>query len=313
MQSSPDEPVPLGIPGPLNLLLLAGAVVTAAFLLWTASHAGLPAVLAAAVAFSFINNTIFSLMHEAVHGTFHSNRLVNETAGRIAAALFPTAFSLQRVFHLSHHRNNRSERERFDYFVPGENRVLKCLQWYCILTGLYWFSAPLFCLIYGCTVGVVPWSNLFTSGNRFARQTSAETFLEALQDAPPATVRLDVAASVLVQIGLFYVLDLSIAGWAWCYAFFAVNWSSLQYADHAFSALDKYEGAWNLRVNSVVRLLFLNYHFHLVHHRSPGIPWIHLPKFVRPGDAQRSFWSVYLSMWLGPRRLPQERADGHAA
>jgi fatty acid desaturase len=313
MQSHPDAQNPLAIPGLLNLLLLAAAVATAALLLWIASHASLPAVVAAAIAFSFVNNTVFSLMHEAVHATFHPNRLVNETAGRIAAALFPTAFSLQRAFHLSHHRNNRSERERFDYFAPGESRVLKCLQWYCILTGLYWLSAPLFCLIYACTAGVVRWSRLFTAGNRFARQTSAETFLEVLDGVPLRTVRLDVATSVLGQIGLFYLLDLSLAGWAWCYAFFAVNWSSLQYADHAFSTLDKYEGAWNLRVNSLVRFLFLNYHYHLVHHRSPGIPWIYLPRLVRAGDPSRSFWSVYLSMWRGPRPLPQERGDGRAA
>jgi fatty acid desaturase len=88
-----------------------------------------------------------------------------------------------------------------------------------------------------------------------------------------------------------------------------VNWSSLQYTDHAFSSLDRQEGAWNLRVNPVVRLIFLNYHHHLVHHREPGIPWTELPRLVRPEDPSPSFWSIYLRMWAGPRPLPGKNGD----
>ena len=72
-----------------------------------------------------------------------------------------------------------------------------------------------------------------------------------------------------------------------CYAAFAINWSSLQYTDHAFSKLDVRDGAWNLRVNPSTRLLFLNYHHHLAHHRHPQVPWIHLGRFVDPARSGR--------------------------
>ena len=47
--------------------------------LYLASHTGSWAVMiAAAIAFSFVNNTIFSLMHEAVHGVLHRNATIND-------------------------------------------------------------------------------------------------------------------------------------------------------------------------------------------------------------------------------------------
>ena len=300
-------PLRAAIPGRLNLALLAGAIVLTGACLYAASHGGSLALrLAAAIAFSFFNNTMFSLMHEAVHGIFHRNPIVNEVAGRIAAGFFPTAFSLQRVFHLAHHRNNRSDVERFDFYAPGENRVLKFAQWYCILTGLYWIAPPLFALVYAATAGLVPWTRLLSAGNRFGRQTSAEPFLESLRSVSPAAARLDVATSIAIQAALIWLLDLDLAGWALCYACFAVNWSSLQYTDHAFSPLDRHEGAWNLRVNPVVRLIFLNYHHHLAHHREPGAPWTELPRLVRHGDPNPTFWSVYRRMWAGPRPVPDK-------
>lgn len=296
---------PRSIPGTLNLILLTASTGVAGGLLWIAAHGRSVAVcLLAAGAFSFVNNTVFSLMHEAVHGVFHRCRLVNEVAGRITAAFFPTSFSLQRAFHLAHHRNNRSDRERFDYYRSDENRPLKFVQWYCILSGIYWLAAPVFCVVYALSGDAMQWARLFSRGNRFARQTSAEPFLECLKEVRAPQVRLEVALSAAMQLGLVYLLDLDIGAWALCYACFAVNWSSLQYADHAFSPLDPREGAWNLRVNLVVRLVFLNYHHHLVHHRNPAVAWIHLPKLVRDGDPNPSFWSIYRKMWAGPQPLP---------
>ena len=295
----------MAIPARLNFALLIGAGTLAAGCLYVASHANSWVVmLGAAIAFSFVNNTMFSLMHEAVHGVFHPNPTINDRAGRLAAAFFPCSFSLQRAFHLAHHRNNRSDCERFDFYAPGENRVLKFAQWYCILTGLYWIASPLFCLVYALTAGWVPWTRLLARGTTFGRQTSAEPFLDSLRSVSPLAARLDAALSVAIQGALIYLLDVSLAGWVLCYACFAVNWSSLQYTDHAFSALDGKEGAWNLRVNPLVRLIFLNYHHHLAHHREPGRPWTELPHLVRLNDPNPSFWSVYWRMWAGPRPLP---------
>jgi fatty acid desaturase len=296
----------LAIPAKLNFAILGAAGMAAGGSLWLASHASsLWLMLAAAIVYSFVNNTIFALLHEAVHGIFHPDRRVNEGAGRVAACFFPTSFSIQRAFHLTHHRYNRTPDEQFDLIRPGDNWLLKFAQWYSILTGLYGLSPSVFCLLYAISPGLFRMRWWARKDAGIGHQTSAAIYFGAVQKLPMRVVRLEVLAAIGVQAGLFYLLDLGLAGWLLCHVFFVVNWSALQYADHAFSPLDPKDGAWNLKVNPVVRLLFLNYHYHLAHHHAPQVPWRHLPKLVSRDDEQPLFWRIYLRMWRGPRRIEQ--------
>lgn len=295
-----------------NWAILAGAAMLNAALLWLASHADTALVpIAAAALFAFSNNTLFALMHEAVHGNFDPRQSRNDLGGSIAAAFFPTAFTLQRSAHLTHHRNNRSELERFDYIGPGEAIPLKTAQWFSILTGLYWAGIPLFLVFYTLFAELVPWRRLEAKHGSFSKQTSAGEFLESLMRLPLWRVRGEFLASLALQGALFFALDLSLAGWAACYGAFALAWSSLQYADHAFSRLDRVEGAWNLTVGGFTRRMFLNYHCHLEHHRDRDCPWQVLPMRVQPDhDRPRRFLSILLLMWQGPRLLPGSHQGG---
>ena len=292
------------IPGRLNVALLCVLVAANAALLWGASHLALAAALACALAFSYTANTTFSLLHEAVHGIAHPDRRANLWIGRVAAAFFPTSFHIQRAYHLTHHRHNRSEFERFDYIQPGESAWLKRAQWYAILTGLYWAVSVLGLAAYL----VAPWllrrRALRSAGAASACQTAARIYLAALDEVPRRVAVAEILAAFALQAALYLALDLSPAGWALCYAAFAVQWSSLQYADHAFSPLDRRDGAWDLRVNRCVRALFLNYHLHRAHHRFPNVPWLHLPAVAGRDPGQPSYLRVWLRMWRGPRRLP---------
>lgn len=292
-----------------NWAILAGAATLNAALLWLASHASSAlGLIAAATLFAFTNNTLFALMHEAVHGNFDPRQSRNDLGGSIAAAFFPTAFTLQRSAHLTHHRNNRSELERFDYIGPDEAIPLKTAQWFSILTGLYWAGIPLFLVFYTLFAELVPWRRLNAEHGGFSKQTSAGEFLESLMRLPLRRVRAEFLASLALQAALFIALDLSLAGWAACYAAFALAWSSLQYADHAFSRLDRVEGAWNLVVGGFTRRMFLNYHCHLEHHRDQDCPWQTLPSRMQSTrNPPRRFLSILLLMWQGPRLLPGSR------
>jgi hypothetical protein len=297
----------LRIPGTLNLTLATLVVAANGALLYVASHASTwTGLLLAAAAFSYTNNTAYSLLHECVHRKFHGNPRVNTWAGRVLAASLPTAFTFHRQCHLGHHRRNRTEVERFDYYAPEDNKFLKFVQWYGILTGLYWLLPPLGCLL----VLLVPKRLLLalasSRGSIVASHTSAEAMFDGIQDAPFGVMRLEILLSMALQAALWMTLDLSLAGWAACYAAFAVNWSALQYADHAWSELDVRDGAWNLKVGRVVQYVFLNYHHHRAHHQHPEVPWIHLGRFVDLTAFRPSFLSIYLSMWKGPRPLPQD-------
>jgi fatty acid desaturase/membrane-associated phospholipid phosphatase len=287
-----------------NWAILGVAALGCAGLLWIAAHGGSTlATIAAATGFAFLANTMFSLLHEAVHGKFDRDPAHNAAAGHIAAGFFPTSFTLQSVLHLTHHRNNRSEVERFDYIGPDENVPLKTMQWFTILTGLYWLSIPLFWVFY-CFFGtLIPWRLLMPSEGRFARQTSAGAFLDSARELPISRIRIELAASVAMQAGLFWLLDLTVVSWFACYFAFGLMWSSLQYADHAFSALDRHEGAWNLKVSRATHVLFLFYHDHLEHHRDVKVRWQDLPQAA--GNAPKRGWLAMLYlMWRGPRLLP---------
>ncbi|HZI12867.1 MAG TPA: fatty acid desaturase [Myxococcus sp.] len=291
------------IPATLNAVLLALALGACAACLWLASHAeSLGARLLAAAVFSYVNNTVFSLLHEATHGVLHPSRRVNDALGRVAATLFPTSFTMQRAFHLNHHRHNRTRLEQFDYFRPGDNRWLKRAQWYSILTGLYWLFVPVGAVAFALVPGLL--HRLRGTGTRYGEQTGADAYLGRLESAPGTAIRLEVLLAAAVHAGLAVGLELSPSGWALCYAAFAVNWSGLQYADHAWSPLHVRDGAWDLRVAAPVRWLFLNYHYHRAHHRHPQVPWLHLGRYVDPAVPRPSFLQVWLAMWRGPRPLP---------
>ena len=291
------------IPGRLNLHLLAAASAASAALLYLASRAdSLLGLAACAVAFSFTANTLFSLLHESVHGIFSPDRRINEWAGRLAAAWFPTGLALQRAYHLTHHRNNRSRLEQFDVLHDGDVLWLKYAQWYAILTGIYWAVAVLGTLVYLIAPGAFRAPLLRDADSQVAEQTSSRAYFAALDELDPWRARLEILLSIALQAAMFWALELTPAGWLACYAAFALSWSSLQYVDHAFSPLDNREGAWNLRVGPIGRSFFLNYHSHLAHHRHSQVPWIHLDSLIVPGEPRPRFFRVLLEAWRGPRR-----------
>jgi fatty acid desaturase len=298
------------IPGALNIGLSVLAAGSSLLLLWCGSHArGWAWALAAAIAFSYINNTTFALLHESVHGLFHPHRAINEWFGRFNAALFPTSLSFQRICHLGHHRRNRGPAELFDYYKPGDSKFLKYVQWYGILTGVYWVLLPLACLLYLLCPWILRMPLLRQADSKIAQQTGADAMLAGFENAPAGRIRGEILLTLLVQCAFLYGLHLTLAGWLLCYGCFAVNWSSLQYADHAWSVLDARDGAWNLKVNKAVQYIFLNYHHHLTHHQDPHISWLHLPKYTELSPERPSFLKIYLEMWMGPKPYPSHALD----
>jgi fatty acid desaturase len=295
---------PLAIPSVLNLAIAVASGVITFGCLWLASHAPhWTLLIAAAFVFSFANNTIFSLLHECVHGSFSANRQVNEAAGVALAALFPTAFTIQRVSHFGHHRRNRSELEMYDYYLPHQSRWLKTYWIYCLLTGFYWAIIPVAGLVYLLCPFAFRGAG-FVNGP--AKWWGFREYVADIAGEPVMRVWAELLYTFAFQVFLWLTLDLNWIGWLACYWAFGLNWSSLQYTDHAYSPRDVHEGAWNLRFWAISQAIFLNYNLHLVHHRRPTIPWIHLPRFVRTDDPRPSFWSIYLSLWGGARLAPPQ-------
>ena len=293
------------IPARLNLLLLAVAGASSAALLTLASHASsLWLQLAAALAFSFTANTMFSLLHESVHGLLLPDARANRWAGRLAAAFFPTSLTLQRGFHLTHHKNNRSPQERFDYIEPGDIAWAKWLHWYGILTGLYWVVTQLGLLLYLVAPVFLRVPVLRRAGSRLARQIELARLPRGVRPASNGVVvRAELLASFAFQALLFMALDLTL--WAGrCVT------ARSPCTGPACSTRTMPSHRWIRRMARGTcapipsrALLFLNYHFHLAHHRHPNTPWLYLGEYVDQREPQPSFLGIWLSMWRGPRRL----------
>jgi fatty acid desaturase len=290
------------IPEKLNRLLFVTVLLLTWGLLWLGSHASLGWAVMAAWLFSLLNHLPFSLLHEAVHEVFSSNRLRNDLFGTLCAAAFPTSFTMQKIAHLGHHRRNRTDQDLYDYYLPTQSKTARNFGLYAgNLLGFYWFCIPFSNLIYL----LAPW--LYSSKwfvEKPARVLGFEPYVKEIAASPKLRIWLECLLAFSYQALLWWALDLNWQGWVLCYWAFALHWSALQYVDHAWSPRDIIEGAWNLKVHPISRALALNYHYHLVHHRLPWLPWLYLPQFVNESEPQPSFWAIYFSLWGGVKPAP---------
>jgi fatty acid desaturase len=278
----------------LNWLILAASAVATAACLWIASHAAWWIEIPAALAFAFVNQTPFSLLHEAVHGLAAATPRRNRALGTIAGWMFPTSFTLQRAAHLVHHSKNRTDEDLYDYYLPSQSRSLRNAWLYGgNLLGLYWFCIPLSNALYLIAPPLYR-SRLFVE--RIAPKLGFAQHAREIAELPPLRVWCEIALAFGYQAALWWWLDLRWQGWLAAHWFFAMHWSASQYVDHAWSARDVVEGAWDLRVAAPLRWLALNYTYHLAHHRDPSLPWTRLPARATRIE-QPSYWQIYASLW----------------
>jgi fatty acid desaturase len=288
------------IPEKRNIAIFVLMHLSVGGLLWLASHGSLVWALLSALIFSLVNNTSFSLMHEAVHGVFSRNRFRNYLFGTLCAPTFPTSFTLQKIAHLGHHRRNRTDSDLYDYYLPDQSKAHRNFQLYVgNLMGFYWACIPISALIYL----LAPW--MYTS-RRFiegpAKHFGFEAHIREIAKYSGIRIWLECLLALVYQGLLWWLLDLSWQGWLLCYSAFAVHWSALQYVIHAFSVRDTVNGAWNLKVSPVTHALTLNYHNHLAHHQKPQLPWLYLPQFVDADGRRPTFWRIYFRLWAGGTR-----------
>ncbi len=299
------------MPSIINPLILLFSLVASWLCLWTVSHANVGFALVAVWLFSLVGNTPFALMHEAVHGVGCSSKRGNELLGIVSGWAFPTSFTMQRMAHIGHHQRNRTDQELYDYYLPTQSKLVRSIWLYAgNLLGLYWWSVVFGNLLYL----LAPWayrSKFFVE--RIAPVLGFGPYVADLARLPPMRVWMEIVSAFGYQAMVFYMLDLTVLGIVACYGAFALHWSVLQYADHAWSARNIRDGAWNLKVLPPSRWLALNYHYHLAHHQHPDVPWYDLPKLVDQTDLQPSFWRVYFSIWKGVRPAPPMGAPADLA
>lgn len=286
------------IPTRTNRLLVVLVSTSALALLWLGSdwypQAGPAAAVPAGIAYAFVMLTNYALLHEACHRTLHPSRQVNDAAGTLLGWFFPIPFTLLRLTHRVHHCCNRTDHEMFDCYYPGDNRLVKYIQWYGLLFGLWWYLIPPGALLLTVAPG-------WLRSPPFKRARTTEVLFDDFAAAEVSRLRLETLLGAGFWLLAWTALALRWEVVATAYACFAFNWSTRQYLTHAFTPRRVRDGALNLRVGRWQRALLLNGHWDRVHHQQPSVPWIHLPRLGRREGFDTDYWRQYLRLWRGPR------------
>jgi len=285
------------IPSRLNLAIAATQLLVLVGLLFLAgrvSSGWMLALLAAGYALAM--NSAYAMLHEAEHRILHHRTGINDAVGAVLALFFPAPFHLLRQGHLGHHLRNRSDDEAFDFYFEGESAVWKHLQFYGILTGLFWIVVAAGNVLVLLVPGL-----LKPRYHAWDRPTAA--LLESIDPRFQTLVMIEAAAAIALHVGLNLLFAIPLWHHLALLAGFGLVWSGLQYVHHFGTERDVQKGALNLRTLAPLDLILLNHNWHLNHHLSPTISWVYLP-FIHEGpDAPRgSLLRAYLRMWRGPRR-----------
>ncbi|WDD91765.1 fatty acid desaturase [Burkholderia sp. FERM BP-3421] len=209
-----------------------------------------------------------SLQHELMHG--HPTRFAwfNQLLGYPPLAIW-YPYALYRDSHLEHHRDEDLTRPGVD----PESNYLSHERW-ATLPGWQrrlWLARKTFVgrLVVGPPLDVV--TMLAAAARRIARG-----------DLRAVPMWLAHAACVSALLAGVHRL----IGIPWWYYLLAVTWPALSLAairslyEHRAAPHSKARIAIN-EAGFVMRLLFLNNNYHLVHHDLPRLPWFHLPAAYR--------------------------------
>ncbi len=259
-----------------------------------------------AVAFGIVMNSVYAVIHEAEHGVLHPHPKINEALGVLMALFFPAPYHLIRQGHIGHHQRNRSDDEAFDLWFDGERFWTKCLQWYSILTGVFWIS------IVFANLAVLAAPVLFDKKlYRFDRPSFA--LFDSLNPAYWRLIRLEAVLVVALHTSIVVGLGIPLARYAVMYFGFGFSWSALQYLHHYGTERHVTRGARNVWIFPLLDLVLLNHNWHLTHHKHPTVSWRYLPELGRREDPERSFliWH-YFKMWKPPR-YAAERVENRYA
>lgn len=255
---------------------------------------------AAVVVFCIMMQGVFTMLHEFCHRNAHSHPHLNYLIGWITSIIFGTAPTLLQVQHWGHHRRNRTESERGEFIHDDETAWVKRFQYYFSILGGIWLG----CLLFPLIAPLLPYS----VSRWLGRDDRFNTFAAGFNDFDPVEWRR-MRVEGLVCFACWGSL-LWFSPWHWqtfaiAYAAFAFTWSSLQWVFHINTPVHVVEGAYNLRLPTPVRLLFLNFNYNLTHHRQPSLPWQELCARSNQKETQ-PLWYRYLRIFYPPMPFPND-------
>jgi fatty acid desaturase len=200
--------------------------------------------------------TLPAVYHEATHGNVSRNKIVNDAAGTLAAALHWVPFVTWRYFHLTHHANTGTEDDSEVYTTHWSRWTLitfPLTQW--VFLAILW----------RWTVGTIRFR-----GPRWIR---SERQRRAVVINTVATLLI-----WLIEIALF-VLDPRMLLILLVPCALSLMFAALSLVPEHFPAYqigpgdpDQLDRTGTFRSNPLIRLIMWNSNFHAAHHFAPKVP-----------------------------------------
>ena len=286
----------------LNRFLLGGAILLALFQMIALPALLLPQALAwgwLLLPAVLLSNSVWALIHEAVHGVMFADRQANRIAGRALSIYFGAAFDLLRWGHLLHHIYSRTRRERSEVFSGARPTLRFTMAYYLRISGGLYAAE-----VCGSALLLLPRRWLTAVRRRLAAD---DNVIGALAERLLAPQVLRSARFDALCILTAHALALWLYGaHAWLYILsLAGRGFMISIVDNAFhygTALDAPRAGMNLRLPGFLSALILHFNLHGVHHLRPGLPWRQLPAYHAKLAAgyQDDWWPAVLRQWRGP-------------
>ncbi|MCA9407931.1 MAG: fatty acid desaturase [Candidatus Omnitrophica bacterium] len=293
-----DEKYP--IPGTLNIVIsIVQLTLLCSILIGVSMVQSWMSIFWLAICYGIVMNSSYAMVHEAEHNLLHPNRRINNAFGVVLALFFPAPFHLIRQGHLGHHMRNRSDDEAFDIYFEGDNVVIKQLQFYGILTGMFWVMILLSNFISAFYPQMLSSKSVYKK--KFDRPMNA--LLETLNPKYLVHIRLEAMAIFILHGSLMWLFQMSFLKYMAVIFGFGFMWSAMQYVHHYGTERDVQKGALNLKTFALLDFIWLNHNWHLRHHLNPTISWIYLPKIYEGKKESRdNMFVTYFKMWKGAQK-----------
>ena len=279
------------------------------------------------VAISCTSNSLFAVLHEAIHRSLAPvTRLpllglsMNELLGRVVGIVFGSPFDFLSAGHVTHHSVNRTADEHLEIYegsLPTAERRSFVKGYYFFLLGGLYAVEVLVPLAFWLPRRVgQPKLELLFQADPMVRQALRRVFRSPYH---LRAIRLDaciivtsIAASAVLYGRYWWILVIH-------FLIRAVLISFLDYLYHYGSPLGDRLHGYNLRLPRWLSPLILNFNYHGIHHRFPALPWRALDAvFVDEGLV---FDNAYLTQAVSQLRGPMtrdalevllaQRRDGH--
>ena len=241
---------------------------------------------------ALLNNSMWSIMHEAIHGNLFKGRM-NLWAGRVLSCLFGSSFQFLSAGHLSHHALNRSEAEQLEIIPEGMPKWKARLVYYFFMCGGLYVAEVLVPLAF-----IGPMKSL---KKKLPEKTMIRMVFERATRKHLATALESIAAvTFLTCSALLYGANWPLfVGILFARAFLI---SSLEYIYHYGNVLGDVNAGYNLYLPRWVSACLFHFNYHHVHHEAPKVPWYELPKEAGRRNAKfdSGYFQAALRAWKGP-------------